>query len=118
MKQLVIAVDFDGTIVEHLYPAIGKEIPNSIYFLKKIKEMGHLLILWTCREGVELEEAVTYCRQKGLHFDAVNANAVTMPDNLAKSKIYYDCCIDDKNMDAKINWNYIYNRIKEMSGIE
>lgn len=117
MKQLVIAVDFDGTIVTHMYPKIGEEIPNSIYFLKKIQEMGHLLILWTCREQAELIEAVTYCRSKGLHFDAVNTNAVTMPDNLAKSKIYADCYIDDKNLEGKIDWKHIYKKVKELTGI-
>lgn len=117
VKQLILAIDFDGTIVEHQYPNIGKEIPNAIYFLKKIQEMGHTLILWTCREGLELALALDYCRKKGLHFDAVNKNAVDMGDNLAKSKIYYDCCIDDKNFDAKIDWKDIYNKIKDMTGI-
>lgn len=115
MKHLIIAVDFDGTIVEHKYPNIGKEFPNSIYFLKKIKEQKHLLILWTCREGKELKEAVDYCKSRGLEFDAVNKNIVDFGDNIAKSKILFDLSIDDRNMDANIDWAYIFKRVQEIS---
>ena len=48
----IIAVDFDGTIVTHMYPAIGKEVPNAIRVLKRLQEQGVLLILWTMRSGV------------------------------------------------------------------
>lgn len=71
---MIIAVDFDGTIVEHRYPQIGKEIPFAIAMLKQLQAEQHLLILWTLREGELLEEAVEFCRQRGLEFYAVNAN--------------------------------------------
>ena len=48
---MIIAVDFDGTIVEHRYPAIGRELPFAIETLKKLAKEGHRLILWTVREG-------------------------------------------------------------------
>ena len=65
---MIIAVDFDGTIVEHKYPAIGKEIPFAIETLKKLQQERHFLILWSVREGRLLEEAVEFCRQRGLTF--------------------------------------------------
>ena len=71
---MIIAVDFDGTIVEHRYPAIGKEIPFAIDTLKKLQEEGHRLILWSVRENELLDEAVEFCRQRGLEFYAVNTN--------------------------------------------
>ena len=71
---MIIAVDFDGTIVEHKYPAIGKEIPFAIETLKKLQQERHFLILWSVREGRLLEEAVEFCRQRGLEFYAVNSN--------------------------------------------
>ena len=71
---MLIAVDFDGTIVEHRYPEIGKEIPFAISTLKRLQEEGHRLVLWTVREGALLDEAVEFCRQRGLEFYAVNAN--------------------------------------------
>ena len=72
---MTIAVDFDGTIVEHEYPKIGKPIPFAIDVLKKLQyEDHHMLILWTVREGTLLDEAVEYCKNKGLEFYAVNKN--------------------------------------------
>ena len=55
---MIIAVDFDGTIVEHKYPAIGRELPFAIETLRKLQSERHKLILWTVREGVLLEEAL------------------------------------------------------------
>lgn len=69
---MVIAVDFDGTIVRHRYPEIGEEIPFAITTLKMLQYDQHLLILWTVREGPLLEEAVAWCRARGLEFYAVN----------------------------------------------
>ena len=65
---MLIAVDFDGTIVEHKYPAIGAEIPFAIETLKKLAAEKHKLILWSVREGKLLDEAVEFCRQRGLVF--------------------------------------------------
>ena len=69
---MVIAVDFDGTIVEHRYPSIGREIPFAIDTLKKLSSERHKLILWSVREGKLLDEAVAFCRERGLEFYAVN----------------------------------------------
>ena len=69
---MIIAVDFDGTIVEHKYPAIGRELPFAIETLRKLRSDRHKLILWTVREGVLLEEALAFCRERGLEFYAVN----------------------------------------------
>lgn len=112
---MIIAIDFDGTIVEHNYPKIGSELPNATYFIKKIKnEFGIKIILWTCREGQELAEAVDWCKSKGLVFDAVNSNIFDI-GNLAKSKIYADLYIDDRNFGTKIiDWNYIYKFFRNM----
>ena len=69
---MTIAVDFDGTIVEHKYPAIGRELPFAIETLKKLGDEHHRLILWTVREGRLLDEALAFCRDRGLEFYAVN----------------------------------------------
>ena len=71
---MIIAVDFDGTIVEHKYPLIGKERPFAIATLKKLQDDGNLLILWTVRDGELLDEAVEFCHKRGLDFYAVNSN--------------------------------------------
>ena len=71
---MIIAVDFDGTIVEHRYPEIGRELPFAIETLKTLQREGHRLILWSVREGRLLDEAVEFCKARGLEFYAVNRN--------------------------------------------
>lgn len=71
MKR-VIAIDFDGTLCENEYPNIGKPIYFVIDQVRKAKENGASLILWTCREGELLDEAVKWCKKRGIEFDAIN----------------------------------------------
>ena len=73
---MIIAVDFDGTIVEHKYPEIGRELPFAIETLKKLQQERHRLILWSVREGKLLQEAVDFCRERGLEFYGVSRNLV------------------------------------------
>ncbi len=70
----VIAVDFDGCLCESAWPGIGKPNGKAIRELIKRRKAGDKLILWTCREGKLLYEAVMWCMAQGLTFDAVNDN--------------------------------------------
>lgn len=110
---MIIAVDFDGTIVEHKYPRIGKEIPFAIATLKKLQAERHLLILWTVREGKFLEEAINFCREKGLEFYAVNRNYPEESDDaiIQCRKINADYFIDDHNVGGLLDWGLIYEMI-------
>ncbi len=111
--MLTIAVDFDGTIVEHKYPAIGKEIPFAIETLKRLQEEdGCLLILWTCRRGELLQEAVEYCRSRGLEFYAVNRDFPEESDDEPRYKVVADIYIDDRNVGGLPDWGVIYRMIK------
>jgi len=109
---MIIAVDFDGTIVEHRYPYLGKEIPFAIESLKLIQKKGHQLILWTYRAGKELEDAVEFCRENGLEFYAVNKNypEEIFDENISR-KINADIYIDDRNLGGLPNWGTIYFQI-------
>lgn len=111
-EPLTIAVDFDGTIVEHKYPEIGKELPFATHTLKSLQKKGHRLILWTYRAGKELEEAVDFCKNQGLEFYAVNRN---YPEekytNEISRKILADLYIDDRNIGGMISWTEIYQSI-------
>lgn len=86
---MIIAVDFDGTIVEHCYPAIGKERPFAVATLKKLIAEGHLLILWSVREGELLDEAVEWCEQRGITFYAVNRNHDEEEGNFGVNRLFY-----------------------------
>ncbi len=112
---MTIAVDFDGTIVEHRYPQIGKEIPFAIDTLKLLLQDRHRLILWTVREGELLDEAVQWCRERGLEFYAVNRNfpEETVQDNTYSRKLKADMFIDDRNLGGLPDWGVIYRMIRE-----
>lgn len=108
-----IAVDFDGTIVNHRYPAIGSEIPFAIATLRKLEEDGHEIILWTVREGHLLDEAVEFCRKRGLEFYSVNAeypDAAWSGSGVSR-KISADLYIDDLNLGGIPSWDDIYTMI-------
>ncbi|HZM13944.1 MAG TPA: hypothetical protein VFB86_07190, partial [Bacteroidales bacterium] len=92
-----IAIDFDGTIVEHDYPEIGKEKLFAFITLRELQKRGALLILWTIRTGTELDEAVEYCRVNGIEFYAVNRNypEEKWVDDTPR-KLNADIFIDDK----------------------
>ena len=111
---MIIACDFDGTIVTHEYPKIGKPIPFAIQTLKKLQEEDHhRVILWTVREGALLQEAVDYCKSKGLEFYAVNSNfPEEVHDHEGPRKLMaIDVYIDDRNLGGLPDWGVIYNMI-------
>jgi len=109
---MIIAVDFDGTIVEHAYPAIGRPIPYAFDVLRKLqKEERHTIILWTFRDGELLEEAVNFCAKKGLEFYAVNKNYPEENEGDTPRKISADIFIDDRNIGGLPDWAVIYRTI-------
>jgi len=85
MSQFRIAIDFDGTIVEHKYPDLGREAPGAFRWLKEFKEANAFLMLWTMRsdcpdygrDGPALTQAIELCRKNGVTFDLANHDPVT-----------------------------------------
>jgi len=107
---MTIAVDFDGTIVEHKYPEIGKTLLFAFETLKQLQKQGHKLILWTYRTGKELEEAVNFCKENGVEFYAVNKNfpEEQYEEQSISRKIFADIYIDDRNIGGFPGWNKIW----------
>jgi hypothetical protein len=112
LSGLKIAVDFDGTIVEHAYPEIGKEMLFAFLTLKELNKNGVRLILWTFRSGKELEEAVEYCRKNGIEFYAVNKNypEEVMNETISR-KIDADIFIDDRNLGGFPGWSAVWQML-------
>ncbi|RLD29790.1 MAG: hydrolase [Bacteroidetes bacterium] len=111
-NKLIIAIDFDGTIVEDEYPDIGKPRIFAFETLKKLQENGHRLILWTYRSGIRLNEAVAFCKKNGIEFYAVNKSFEEEQFDYSKSrKIYADLFIDDRNIGGVLGWGEIYQMI-------
>lgn len=98
---MIIAVDFDGTLVTDCYPGIGVPKEEIVQGIREHKAAGDKIILWTCRTGAALMEAVDYCRwDLDIEFDAVNDN---LPEKIAEygvncRKIYADEYWDDKSI--------------------
>ena len=110
---MIIAVDFDGTIVEHKYPKIGKTKLFAFETLKQLKKQGHQLILWTYRSGRELKKAVDFCKENGIEFYAINKSypeEVLNEENTSR-KIYADIYIDDRNIGGFLGWSKIWELI-------
>ncbi len=109
----LIAIDFDGTIVEDKYPAIGKPMMFAFETLKMLQNDGHRLILWTYRAGSKLKEAVEFCKQNGVEFYAVNSSYAEEEFDLTKSsrKIHADLFIDDRNFGGFPGWGEIYQKL-------
>jgi hypothetical protein len=112
LAGIKIAIDFDGTIVDHEYPAIGKEKLFAFNTLKELDKMGARLILWTFRCGKELEDAVEFCRNNGVEFYAVNKNyPEEIFDETISRKIDADIYIDDKNIGGFQGWSEIWQML-------
>lgn len=112
---MTIAVDFDGTIVEHHYPEIGPELPFAIETLKMLIKDHHRLILWTVREGKLLDDAVNWCRERGVEFYAVNRDYPEEEEQNNEHfsrKLKVDYFIDDRNLGGLPDWGTIYRMIK------
>ena len=112
---MVIAVDFDGTIVEHKYPEIGDELPFATSTLRMLAQQQHRLILWTVRRGKLLDEAVEWCRQRGVEFYAVNKNfpEEVLEDGGCYAKINAELFIDDLNLGGLPDWGVICKMVTE-----
>ena len=110
--HLIIAIDFDGTIVEDAYPGIGKPMIFAFETIKKLQENGHRIILWTYRSGRKLNEAVAFCNENGIEFYAVNKNYPEEEfDGKISRKIHADLFIDDRNVGGFLGWTEIYQLI-------
>lgn len=111
-SKLILAIDFDGTVVDDAYPKIGKPKMFAFETLRKLQEDGHRLILWTYRCGTKLDEAVKFCEDNGIVFYAVNDSfADEEYTSDISRKIHADLFIDDRNIGGFIGWGEIYQML-------
>jgi hydroxymethylpyrimidine pyrophosphatase-like HAD family hydrolase len=111
-KHLIIAIDFDGTIVEDAYPKIGKPMIFAFETMKKLQSEGHRLILWTYRTEKKLQEAVDFCKQQGLEFYAINKSYPEEEfDGKISRKINATFFVDDRNIGGFIGWTDVHKQL-------
>lgn len=97
-EDKILAVDFDGTLCEAAWPEIGKPIEKNIEYVKEKKKEGWKLILWTNRVEDKLEEAITWCGENDIYFDAINENLPEVIEAFCNDprKIYATIYLDDR----------------------
>ncbi|MGD9977788.1 MAG: BT0820 family HAD-type phosphatase [Bacteroidales bacterium] len=108
-RMLRVAVDFDGTIVENEYPAMGQPMLFAFETLRELQKKGFILILWTVRTGKLLDDAVELCKKNGVEFYAVNKNyPEEILDGETPRKLSVDIFIDDRNVGGFIGWSKVW----------
>ena len=113
---MIIAVDFDGTIVEDRYPAVGPFPPRRGGGAARLRREGYVLVLWTCRTGRSLAEAVKACAEAGIRFEAVNSNLrcrVVAHGGSDPRKVGADLYIDDRGLAPLPPWEEVYALVHE-----
>lgn len=110
---MIIAVNFDGTIVEDKYPEIGEPKLFAFDTLKMLQKKQHQLVLWTPRTGQKLQEAVEFCKENGVEFYAVNKSYFEEKyDKSISRKISADVFIDHRNIGGLPGWGEIFQIIE------
>ena len=117
MKSLRLAIDFDNTIVEEEYPAVGKLIEGSKEYINKLYDDGHTITINTCRTGLEEGIAQTFLKEAGINYHWINCNR---PEDIRQylkdcRKISADVYIDDKNIGGIPPWNEIYDILTKIA---
>ncbi len=111
-NSLIIAIDFDGTIVEDKYPNVGPARIFAFETLKELQQKGYRLILWTYRSGSKLQDAVDFCKKNGIEFYAVNNSYPEEKfDGKVSRKINADVFIDDRSVGGLPGWGEIYQQL-------
>ena len=116
---MIIAIDFDGTLCNSQYPALGRPMPGATKVMQELKDAGHYLIIWTCRTGDHLRDAINWLLEHQIPFDRVNDHS---PENVAiygegGQKIYADVYIDDKNLGGFPGWYMVRNILFGVGGV-
>lgn len=106
---MIFGIDFDGTIVEHDYPEIGRANPHAIRVMNKLVENGHKIVLNTMRSGEELRDAVEYIESHGIVLHGINHN----PDQdswTSSPKVYANRYIDDAALGCPLRDSFQVDR--------
>lgn len=113
---MIIAVDFDGTLHTGQWPAIGQPATDAEKVMRKFKEDGHYLIIWTCREGERQTEAINWLLENGIPFDRINDHESGSIEKYgsASRKVYAHLYIDDKQVFGLPAWAEIYRYANEL----
>ena len=111
-QPMIIAVDFDGTCVREKYPEIGEDLPGAVKTLQALVARDHKIILWTCREGKELEDAIHWYKDREIELYGVNETPLDgdfRPEG--GRKVFANLYIDDKTFGGFPGWHKIHEEL-------
>jgi len=114
---MIIAIDFDGTIVEDQFPCIGEMVEGAKEAINRLKEEGYYIIIWTCRSHIRLLEAIEWLAKQGIHYDKINESCPTNVERYSgidTRKVYADIYIDDKMLGKLPTWDEIYWIVRDL----
>lgn len=111
---MVIAIDFDGVLNASPFPDVGGEVKGAKEAMLQLKEQGHELIIWTCREGESQIKAINWLLDRGIPFDGVNCNSEKNIEKYSNDcrKIYADLYVDDRCVGGWKGWEVTLSYIR------
>ena len=120
MQKLILAIDFDETIVQCDFPRIIKLRPDAKKIINQLYDDGYYIIIWTCRHGDHALEAETYLLKNGIRFNKFNQHHPALIKRFRNDtrKISADVYIDDKCVGGLPTWKEIYRIIKKKDGVQ
>ena len=112
---MIIAIDFDGTIVQNKFPAIGELLPNATDVINQLFDDGHYIIIWTSRNGAQLVNAMNFLIHTGIKFHRINDNNPVNTEKYGSNsrKVYAHIYIDDHNLDGFPGWERVLPAVEQ-----
>ncbi len=111
---MIVAIDFDGTIVEHKYPEIGAPLPDAFRVMRRLVKAGHTLVLWTCRtdhptdeEQAHFTEALDFVRSNGVPMLTPDEAPSAFGEEFPVTKVFANIYIDDRNIGGFLGWDSV-----------
>lgn len=117
MNTWIVAIDFDGTIVEDKFPEIGELKPGAVEAINALYKAGYTIIIWTCRTGINKARSVEFLAKQGIKWHYINEGSkanVKAYGGVDTRKVFADVYVDDKGLLRPLPpWNEIYEQIRE-----
>jgi guanylate kinase len=120
-RKIIVAIDFDGTIATEVYPGCGELIPGARETINWLKDLGHTIIINTCREDEHAEVAKKFLTENNIPWDIFNENSQVKIDIYGNDcrKISCDVCIDDKSIwslanGKNVDWGVVRGLFEKM----
>ncbi len=113
---MIIAIDFDGTLHTGEWPSIGEPMPYAADTLRRLRDDGHYLIIWSCREGAPQTAMVNWLLENRIPFDRLNDHhpEIAKKYGYAARKVFADLYLDDKQLGGLPDWETILGMVRAM----